>query len=377
MKQRHKFFLAAVMLAVIAAAATAGPASARSAGAAPTPADDPAAVATAYLQARAAAITAGSPAAPLVAMLAQGSRLLGRERAVALGEMLHAAHIGHIIDSVDTDITVSDVAVSGDTATVTAHVITSVMWHTSASQPDTEASGVDHVVTLVRAGRGWRVADDSYTDVLVPAYLEDAGAPAAAQRAARSLEKTSRPAAPQRRIRRTDVHPGGRTYSDILYYQRDAAVAYADRYCLSYNPTRVRFGADCANFVSQGAQAGGMPVNLGAWDTGWWYQNNGTSSPSDDSYSWSWINVAKQFGFWIGLRTDWRATINNIGKGDMVYYDWSGDGVWDHVAIVSGTNSANQKVVDAHTTDLYHTFWKMGSSSTQYRFARVRPYWVV
>ncbi len=139
----------------------------------------------------------------------------------------------------------------------------------------------------------------------------------------------------------------------------------------------MRFGADCANFVSQGARAGSMPVNLGAWDTGWWYQNKNTSSPSDDSYSWSWINVAKQFGFWNGLRTDWRSSINSIGTGDMVYYDWSGDGVWDHVAMVVGTNSANQKVVDAHTTDYYHTFWKMGYSSTQYRFARVRPYWVI
>lgn len=377
MNRRHRSFLVAVALAVIAGAVAAGPAAASAGRTAAAPDADPATVATAYLRARAAAVTAGDPAAAMAALVAPGSRLLGRERAVARGTVLHAARLGHLVDSVDTAVTVGDVAIAGDTATVSAHVITTLIWHTAALQPDTEASGVDHVVTLARSTRGWRVTDDSYSDVMVPAFLEDAGALDEAQRAARRLEKTSKPAAPQARIRRTDVSSPGRTYNDIIYYQRDSAAAYADRYCLSYNPTYVRFGADCANFVSQGARAGSMPVNLGAWDTGWWYQNKNTSSPSDDSYSWSWINVAKQFGFWNGLRTDWRSSINSIGTGDMVYYDWSGDGVWDHVAMVVGTNSANQKVVDAHTTDYYHTFWKMGYSSTQYRFARVRPYWVI
>ena len=377
MKQRHRSLLVAVALAVIAGAAAAGPATASAGRSAAAPSADPAAVATAYLQARAAAVTAGDPASAMTTWVAPGSRLLGRERAMARGAYLHAARLGHIVDSVETAVTVSDVAVTGDTATVTAHVITTQSWHTPAMQPDTEASGVDHAVTLVRSGRGWRVSDDSYADVMVPAYLEDAGAQGDAQSAARRLEKASQSAAPQARIRQTDVNSPGRTYSDIIYYQRDSAAAYADRYCLSYNPSYVRFSADCADFVSQSTRAGSMPVNAGTWDSGWWYQNKGTSSPSDDSYSWSWINVAKQFGFWNGLRTDWVSSISSLGKGDAVYYDWSGDGVWDHVAIVVGTNSAGQKVVDAHTTDYYHTFWKMGYSSTQYRFARVRPYWVV
>jgi cell wall-associated NlpC family hydrolase len=380
MKRRHRFVLIAVALAVTAGAAAAGPAAASAGRTAAAPGADPAAVATAFLRARAAAVTAGDPASIMAGWVAAGARLLGRERAVARGTVLHAARLGHIVDSVDTAVTVSDVAVTGDTATVTAHVITTQMWHTPALQSDTEASGVDHTVTLVRGARGWRVSDDSYADVLVPAYLEDAGAQGEAQSAARRLEKTSKaaaPEAPEARIRRTDVSTPGRTYSDIIYYQRDSAAAYADRYCLSYNPTYVRFGADCANFVSQGARAGSMPVNAGTWNTGWWYQNKNTSSPSDDTYSWSWINVFKQLGFWNGLRTDWVSSISSLGKGDMVYYDWTADGVWDHVAIVVGTNSAGQKVVDAHTTDYYRTHWKMGYSSTQYRFARVRPYWVV
>ena len=47
------------------------------------------------------------------------------------------------------------------------------------------------------------------------------------------------------------------------------------------------------------------------------------------------------------------------------------------MAVVAGTNSAGQKVIDAHTTDLYRVYWKLGSSSTKYKYAKVRPQWVI
>jgi len=64
-------------------------------------------------------------------------------------------------------------------------------------------------------------------------------------------------------------------------------------------------------------------------------------------------------------------------RHDFTGHDWSGDGAWDHVAVVAGSNSAGQKVVDAHTTDYFHAYWKMGYSSTHYKYARVRAYWVI
>ena len=47
------------------------------------------------------------------------------------------------------------------------------------------------------------------------------------------------------------------------------------------------------------------------------------------------------------------------------------------MAVVAGTNSAGQKVIDAHTTDHYRVYWKLGTSSTKYRYAKVRAQWVV
>ena len=267
-----------------------------------------------------------------------------------------------------------------DTATVSAHVVTTIVWHAAGPERSTEASGIDHIVSLQRVAGTWQVVGDSYLDDMTPAYLEAAGAsPAAVRGAVQRLERAApRPVVVSGNERTWVAGTSGiRRYNDILTYNREAAASYADRYALSYNPGYVRFGADCANFASQGGRAGGMPVTSGDYSNGWWYNGKGTSSTSDDSYSLSWINVPKQMGYWTGSRTDWVSSINGLGKGDFVYYDWSGDGAWDHVAVVVGTNSAGQKVVDAHTTNYYRTYWKMGYSSTRYKYARVRAQWVV
>ena len=75
---------------------------------------------------------------------------------------------------------------------------------------------------------------------------------------------------------------------------------------------------------------------------------------------------------WAGRRISWVSSISYVTRGDFVYYDWTGNGGWDHVAVCVGTNSLGQKIVDAHTTDHYHVYWKLGTSSTKYKFARVR-----
>ena len=169
----------------------------------------------------------------------------------------------------------------------------------------------------------------------------------------------------------------GPGYTAKLTFDRDAAKAYADKYALSYNPTCTSFSADCADFGSQVMYAGGYPQFGSTYASGWWYDKNGTSSPNDDSYSHAWIAVINQQGAWNLRYTDFVSSIGGVGKGDFVYYDWTGDGTWDHVAELVGTNSAGQKVIDAHTTDHYHVFWKLGTSATRYRFARTRATVVV
>src|SRR5664280_657468 len=383
MKNLRLWCLVALAAAVWAAAAS--PAAA---------APGPAATADAYLRARAAAVMAADPAAVLARWTVRGAGVTAIEAAVARGMAEQAATLHHTLDSVTCEATVQDVEPGwtiSDTAVVHAHVITTATWHAPDGGSSVEGSGVDHVVTLARSGDAWLVRADSYSDELTPAYLEAARVkPAKIRAAGRLLERAARahddpvPGAHQPGVALPSVSDRGpstpvapRRYSDVLVYDRDGAQAYADRYALSYNPTFVRFSADCADFASQCARAGGMPTNLGGYSSGWWYDKHGTSSPSDDTYSLSWINVTKQMGFWNGLRTDWVSSVSGLSRGDLIYYDWTGDGTWDHAAVLAGTNSAGQKVIDAHTTDLYHVYWKLGYSTTHYRYAHVRPQWVV
>ena len=375
---------AAGFLAAPAAAATAAPEE----------------VAAAYLRARAAAVASARPSRVLAPYVVAGSALAAREALVARGAALRQADLGHGLDRVGCDVTILDVSPQprADTVVIGARAVVTQAWHARGAL-DQQASGVDHLLTLKRRGGAWRVTADAYVDVELPALLERAGATAARVRAAARRLETAAAAAHAAHARtgwdiaaappaasgaHQAIPPGGaglqpaaRGYVDRLVYDREAVRAYADKYALGYNPTYMRFSGDCCNFVSQSAFAGGMPVSLGDWTTGWWYGKNGTSSPSDDSWSWSWISCSKQIAFWLGTRIDWVSSISSVGKGDVVYYDWTGDGLIDHVAVLVGTNAAGQKVIDAHTTDHCRAYWKLGSSSTRYKFGRVRAYWVI
>ncbi len=378
MSRRH---WAQITAAAVAMAALAAAAPAAAGGAATGPAGQGAvSAATAYLQARAAAITAADPDAALAECVVPDSVLALGEAQLARGTALRGRRLGRTAESAECAVTVLSNAPSDDglSAVVTARAVTSIAWRSPSGATSVEASGIDHTMTLAHSDGAWVVIADAYADVQRPACLEAAGAPRARVRAAvRALEQTAGalrlPRPPARRAAIPE-----RRYSTIITYDRPAAQAYADKYALSYNPTYARFsGVDCANFASQCAFAGDMPTAGSTSGSGWWYDKHGSSSPSDDTYSLSWINVTKQIGYWNTRRTDWATSAGALSRGDFIYYDWSGDGYWDHVAVVAGTNSAGQKIIDAHTTDLYHAYWKLGSSTTKYKYAKVRPQWVI
>ncbi len=333
----------------------------------------PAAAAAAYLQARAHAVLGPAQARSLAARCAPGTALARREATLAVGARRLAAALGHTTTAVACHITLSAVHVSPTTgvATVGARAVTLDTWTSRAGRTDSDGEGLDHVLTLVHRHGRWLVTADRYTSDLTPRLLEAAGAPAKAVAAAASrLEQRVRnvpTVAPAPTA--VDAAPG---YVAQLSYDRAAAKAYADRYALSYNPTYTSFSADCANFGSQVMYAGGYPQFGSTYASGWWYDKNGSSAPGNDTYSHAWIAVTNQQGAWNLKYTDFVSSVSDLTTGDFIYYDWTGDGTWDHVAELVGTNSAGQRVVDAHTTDHYHVYWKLGSSSCRYRFAHTR-----
>ena len=128
-------------------------------------------------------------------------------------------------------------------------------------------------------------------------------------------------------------------------YTPAKAAAYADKYWKNYNRSFKEYrGVDCANFVSQCLYAGGMPK------TDDWYPQ-----------SVNWINVMGHIRHFKSYGTFLTASNANVVYGNPVYYDWNGNGTYDHVGICVGKNSSGMPVVDAHTSNVYHVPWSMGT----------------
>lgn len=142
-------------------------------------------------------------------------------------------------------------------------------------------------------------------------------------------------------------------------YRRDLAVRYAESWWNGYNPQYRAFDVDCTNYVSQCLRAGGAPMTLiGHREKGWWYQGKG--GPNDNwSYSWAvahslrwYLSVSKT-----GLRAVEKSEASQLELGDVICYDFDGDGKWQHNAIVTAFDDRGEPLVNAHSNHVRHKFW--------------------
>jgi hypothetical protein len=78
-----------------------------------------------------------------------------------------------------------------------------------------------------------------------------------------------------------------------------------------------------------------------------------------------------------GLAADRVAEPTDLTIGDVVCYDFDGDGRFEHTAVVTGADGAGRPLVNAHTTNSRARFWDYRDSyawtdRTVYRFFRIR-----
>lgn len=157
-------------------------------------------------------------------------------------------------------------------------------------------------------------------------------------------------------------------------YNRLAAVQYAERWWNDFNPKYPNFhNDDCTNYISQCLFAGGAKM----WgqpnrSRGWWY--NGKSW----SYSWS---VAHSFRWYLsgvhqGLKTQEVATPQELVPGDIICYDFQGNGKFDHNTIVVNKDAEGMPLVNAHTNNSRNRYWAYQDSAAwtpncEYRFFHI------
>ncbi|GAA3409820.1 amidase domain-containing protein [Paenibacillus hodogayensis] len=171
---------------------------------------------------------------------------------------------------------------------------------------------------------------------------------------------------------------GFRPVSRVREYEREKARRYAEKWWNGTEPQYAELESDCTNFVSQCLFAGGAPMNYtGKRESGWWYQGK-DGSKEYWSYSWAVAHSLQAFltSSKGGLRADVTDSPHKLAIGDVICYDWDGDGRFQHNAIVTGFDAAGMPLVNAHTTNSRMRYWDYRDSyawtpNTRYRFLHI------
>ncbi|WKB36607.1 amidase domain-containing protein [Terrilactibacillus sp. S3-3] len=116
---------------------------------------------------------------------------------------------------------------------------------------------------------------------------------------------------------------------------------YADQWWNSKNPAYPLIKDDCTSYVSQCMHQGGVPLTgIPNRGSGWWYQSNNWS------YSWSVANSLR----WYLSRSNNVMRAMEVEKpellvpGDVICYDFQGDGKWDHNVFVTEKDANNSRL---------------------------------
>ncbi|WP_258109828.1 amidase domain-containing protein [Alicyclobacillus sp. SP_1] len=171
-------------------------------------------------------------------------------------------------------------------------------------------------------------------------------------------------------------------------FDRLRAVRYADLWWNEANPSYPQYGNDGANFVSQCLYAGGMRMSvLGSADSGgWWCQfargkGEGVAHVSSDSVPEPSSEAWNRPGRLYEHLTYHRGAVplsssSDLLIGDLVFYDWTGSGKVQHVAMVTDFDAAGRPLVNAHSLDCQYRLYTMSDSlawsdKCRYRFLRI------
>lgn len=148
-------------------------------------------------------------------------------------------------------------------------------------------------------------------------------------------------------------------------YDRTRAVQYALRHWNNPNPAFANMdqagaGGDCTNFTSQALLAGGWPMDYRrtGYDTEWWYRRIGSDAfdaGRNDWWSCTWALAELSFRYLAANGgevldvTSSLARARRLRRGDLLYYDFDGDGLITHSAIVTSHTRSGIPLVTYRT----------------------------
>ncbi|MCY7962238.1 amidase domain-containing protein [Bacillus inaquosorum] len=149
-------------------------------------------------------------------------------------------------------------------------------------------------------------------------------------------------------------------FGRAFQYDRLGAVQYAEKFWNKRNPAYKNFSDNCTNFISQCLHAGGAPMrghpNRGS---GWWMKQ------SSWSYSWTVAHSMKMYlaNSKAGLRAVRVKSSEELMPGDVICYDFEGDGRFNHTTIVVAKDKGNMPLVNAQSYDSRMRYWSYEDST--------------
>lgn len=242
--------------------------------------------------------------------------------------------------------------------------------------------GIRHTVKLTKKDEKWIIYQDWYTDCFEDALQSYNTSDA--QTVFGNLKSSF-----------TEISQSKKTLNIAegkKAYDREKAVAYADKYCgaawgsgnnFKYNPKYMDYngiGGDCTNYVSQvlgDVEAGGLRQDYT------WFCSIPKQGKGSGSKAWVNADALKNYlvyngrakiiksGTYKELTTPLKDTgvipVTQLCLGDVICYE-KGRGDIDHFAIVTGFDSKGYPLINSHTTDRYHVPWDLGWGDKDIRF---------
>ena len=93
--------------------------------------------------------------------------------------------------------------------------------------------------------------------------------------------------------------------------------------------------------------------------TGWWYQGGNWSFSWSVAHSLRWhLSGSKD-----GLRGEERQSAKELEPGDVICYDFDGDGRWQHSTIVVAKDANGEPLVNAQSSNSRMRYWSYEDST--------------
>lgn len=217
---------------------------------------------------------------------------------------------------------------------------------------------LEHTISLRKEKDQWKIVSDDYTDYL---WRMLRSKPVSLDEVLSTMQASPRPAWPNEGAG-TEIVSTLPADDSSHAYDRVAAADYAINHIHAYNPaypTYEGLGGDCTNFVSQSIYEGGnasmyipdpLPPPSPDGQSGW-YLLNELQRATDWNDVQGFYNFVTDYGFPTEGPEGSEVTLNGVMLGDVIQYDWSADGIWDHAVIV--VNIVNGvPYIASHTEDV-------------------------